>query len=108
MLDLTNLKQIAADDSQLIHSLLDEFVRTTNDDTTELRKAVDNLEARQVSFFSHRIKGSAAIVGASELMMLSSELETAGQQNNAREFNALMEQIEQCYQLISEELKSYN
>ena len=108
MLNLTHLKQITADDSALMNSLLNEFIRTTNDDTARLRTAVDNQESNQVSFFSHRIKGSAAIIGAKELMKLSGELEQAGREDDAQQFQPLMKKICQCYRQVSEEINHYN
>lgn len=108
MLDLTNLRQITDNNAAMIHALLDEFIRTTDDDAAQLKRAVENRESVQVSTFSHRIKGSAAIVGASELMKLSGELEQAGRMNNTEQFNALLDRIHRCYQQVSEEVSRYN
>ena len=108
MLDLTNLRKITDNDANMIHSLLDEFIRTTDDDAAQLTRAVENGESSRISFFSHRIKGSAAIVGAKELMMLSDELEQAGRMNKAEQFSVLLDRIDQCYQQISEEVNRYN
>ena len=108
MLDLTNLRQITDDDAAMMHALLDEFIRTTDDDAAQLKKAVESQELSQISFFSHRIRGSAAIVGAKELMKLSDELEQAGKMNNAEQFSALLDRIHHCYQQVSAEISRYN
>lgn len=92
MLDLKNLSQIAEGDQILIDKLLATFFQTTRDDLKTLAKAVESKNMPGVSGTSHRIKGGAAIVGASGLASIAGKLEQLGKTGS----------IESCHLLLTE------
>ena len=108
MLDLTNLQLITDGNKTLLSSLLAEFVRTTDDDLKALSYAINNQQHDSIARLSHRIKGAAAIVGASELVELTAELEAADYQSNLNNSSELLKRIIHCYENISEEINHYS
>ncbi|MET4710377.1 Hpt domain-containing protein [Endozoicomonas lisbonensis] len=108
MLDLTNLQLITDGNKTLLNSLLTEFIRTTDDDLKELNNAIKDQQHDSIIRLSHRIKGAAAIVGASELVELTAELEAAGCQSGLNNSLELLKRIMHCYENVSEEINHYN
>ena len=107
MLDLNNLQLITDGNKAMLNTLLSEFVRTTDSDLKELSNAVNQQQYDQVTRLSHRIKGAAAIVGASELAELTGELESTGKQTNPDHSSRLLNKIIDCYNDVSKEINHY-
>ena len=108
MLDLTNLRMITNGNKTLLNGLLTEFIRTTDHDLKELSSAITDQQYDSIARLSHRIKGAAAIVGASELVELTTELEAADYQSNLNNSSELLKRIIHCYENISEEINHYS
>ena len=107
MLDLSNLKTITDGNAAMLLSFLAEFTRTTELDLNELQQAIEHRDSKSVARLSHRIKGAAAIVGASQLVELSSQLEKAGQINQMSQSAQLFNELSQSYRKVSEEIERY-
>ncbi|AMO57834.1 hypothetical protein GZ77_12885 [Endozoicomonas montiporae] len=107
MLDLTNLQQITDGNRAMLNSLLSEFVRTTDSDLKDLANAVSSQQKDLITRLSHRIKGAASIVGASELAELTGELETKGKQAHPDDSSELLNKIIDCYNDVSKEIDLY-
>lgn len=103
MLDLDGLSAICDGDDSLINEFIKTFLQTTRDDIQHLEKAIDQRQTKEISDLAHRIKGGAAIVGASQLHRLVEDLERSpGQcltENNTlfREVIDSLKAIEKLY-----------
>ena len=97
MINLNSLTEITDGDSELLDSLLNEFLNTTENDMKELKAHIENGSGDKVSSLAHCIKGSSMIVGAEKLTQLTQNLETAGQQLNTEVFHSLFSEIEAVY-----------
>lgn len=107
MLDLSNLKTITDGNAAMLQSFLAEFTRTTELDLNELKQAIEHRDNKSIARLSHRIKGAAAIVGASELAELSSQLERSGKQNQMPQSAQLFDELSRSYKKVSEEIEHY-
>ena len=103
MLDLNNLSQIADGDESLMDELIKTFLQTTREDIKHLESAISQHHTKDISGFAHRIKGGAAIAGASELYLLAENLEQSPKQC-FKENNTLLEEIQEQFHSIE---KSY-
>ena len=75
MLNLENLHQITDGDDELLNELIKIFFQTTREDISHLEIAVKAHKLSDVTDLAHRIKGGAAIVGATQLKRLAEDLE---------------------------------
>ena len=107
MLDLTNLQMITNGNKTMLNALLTEFISTTDHDLKELSSAINDQQHDSIARLSHRIKGAAAIVGASELVELTAKLEAAGYQSGQDNPSDLLQRIIHCYKNVSEEINHY-
>ncbi|OED45390.1 hypothetical protein ACH42_05085 [Endozoicomonas sp. (ex Bugula neritina AB1)] len=78
MLNLNNLKEITDGDPELLDQLIKTFIETTREDMQELKNAVKNRQSSLVAATAHRIKGGAAIVGATQLYSMAGDMERLG------------------------------
>ncbi|WP_252178940.1 Hpt domain-containing protein [Endozoicomonas sp. 4G] len=106
MIDLGNLQQLTEDDAPLMQTLLNEFLNTTEDDLKSLDKAVEKQMHHEIASLAHRIKGSFMMVGASQLIQLSDELEAAGKHAENDKIESLLSDIKACYRKVSEAIKN--
>ncbi|KEQ18890.1 Hpt domain-containing protein [Endozoicomonas numazuensis] len=106
MIDLGNLQQLTEGDAPLMKTLLDEFLNTTEEDLKCLDTAVEHEKSSEIASLAHRIKGSSMIVGASQLIQLTTELEEAGKQAENDKFSALLSDIRKCYNGVSEAIRN--
>ena len=75
MLDLSSLSTICDGDDSLINEFIKTFLQTTRDDIKHLEAAIDQCQIKEISDLAHRMKGGAAIVGASQLQQLAEDIE---------------------------------
>ncbi len=106
MINLNSLNELTDGDSELLDSLLNEFLNTTEADIRSLKEGIDHGYADKVASLSHRIRGSSMIVGATKLTQLTQDLEVAGQQANTDVFIPLFTQIEEVYGRVVEAINS--
>ncbi|WOG29328.1 Hpt domain-containing protein [Endozoicomonas sp. 8E] len=105
MIDLGNLQELTEDDAPLMQTLLDEFLNTTEEDLRSLDQAVKKKMHQEIASLAHRIKGSSMIVGASQLIQLTNELEEAGKRAENDKFESLLSGIKECYSGVSEAIR---
>ena len=80
-IDLSQLDNIAADDSEKTE-ILHEFLTQTRMDFAELQTALDKRDIPATLRIAHRIKGSSRMVGAGELASVCMAMEQAGRQGS--------------------------
>ena len=99
MLDLNNLSLITDGDDTLMDELIKTFLQTTREDITKLRSAIQQQQIKDISDFAHRIKGGAAIVGASQLYSLAENIEHTPRQC-LNQNNSLLNEIQESFKAI--------
>ena len=99
MLDLSNLSQITDGDKKLMSELIKTFLHTTREDIKHLESAISQHQTKDISSLAHRIKGGAAIVGASELYSLAENLEHSPKQC-LKENSTLLSEIQKKFHSI--------
>ncbi|MDP0562727.1 MAG: Hpt domain-containing protein [Candidatus Endonucleobacter sp. (ex Gigantidas childressi)] len=105
MLDLGYLKQITSHDLAELNYLLEQFITTTKEDISNLKVAIHDNNTSDIKKISHRIKGSAVIVGAYELKDLVSELECC-EKIRKESYNVVLFKIQNCFQSITSEIRT--
>ena len=75
MIDKQRLNELTQGDTLLYHQLVQQFVQSTQDDLAHLKKAIQDHNVGMIKHFSHRIKGSAQIMGVNEMIDLATILE---------------------------------
>ena len=76
-IDLEILRQIAGNDTEMLCDVVQDFVLYAQASIAEIRIAVAGSEAEQVKMISHKLMGSASLMGAHQLVDACSQLETA-------------------------------
>jgi HPt (histidine-containing phosphotransfer) domain-containing protein len=80
-IDLEVLRRIAGNDTAMLCDVVQDFVPYAPS-VAEIRAAVAGAKAGQVKIVSHRLKGSASLMGAHKLVDACAQLETAVEANN--------------------------
>jgi signal transduction histidine kinase/HPt (histidine-containing phosphotransfer) domain-containing protein len=104
-IDLIAIETLTAIDPALKHRMIHLFLEgETIDLMDRLRDAIDCIDLDKICDAAHSLKGSANILGAKELVILLTDIETKSLNNDRNGFNLLMEQINIQYQLSAQEL----
>ena len=106
-LDLTGLESITDGSKEAIGLLLDKFLQTTDQDMLALKTAIRDQNIEAAREVSHRIKGSALIIGASELISLSQQLESIEPSARHTDVLSIYRQLNQCYMGIVDAIRLY-
>jgi PAS domain S-box-containing protein len=94
LLDLVLLAEISGRDPLAQAEMLLDFRRINNVDSTALRKAVAEANFAQVVDFSHRIKGSSQMLGATLLGQACARIEAAGATRDSAGLTTAMHDFE--------------
>ena len=100
MLNLNNLKDITAGDQALLDKLLKTFIQTTREDMLNLTAAVNNRQSPLIAETAHRIKGGAAIVGATQLFSMAGDMERMGVQSSEDQYDRLISAMQDNFSAI--------
>lgn len=84
--------------------LLETYLEELPKSLAELKKAVESKDAKNVQFYSHKLKGSVLTLGIYTLADICFELETAGKNNNQNDFN-ISERIQNDVEILISELE---
>ncbi|MDR2114858.1 MAG: Hpt domain-containing protein [Planctomycetaceae bacterium] len=88
----------------VVESVLDEFLKQVSVDTAEMETCLASGDLLTVSKASHRLKGTAGVLGASKLHPLCAALELAGKQGNAADaaqiYNELKVEAQRCVEAV--------
>jgi len=91
----------------LVVELVKLFADSTPSILEELRSALAQGELTSASRLAHRLKGSAANIGAAKMSALCAQLEKSAQTNQPEVNNALVERISASFTASLLELNSY-
>ena len=89
-----------------MNELIRTFLQTTRDDIKHLESAINQHQIKDISDFAHRIKGGAAIVGASQLYHLAENLEKSPKQC-FKERNTLLNEMKESFHFIEQSYLSF-
>ena len=81
-IDLEVLRRIAGNDTEMLCDVVQDFVPYAQASIAEIRAAVAGAEAVKVKIVSHKLKGSASLMGAHQLVDACAQLETAVEADN--------------------------
>lgn len=84
------------DEPELLEDMYRQFLAVHQDDLALLEEALARREREALRRAAHRIKGSAASVGARFLAEASGELERRGQEGREEEILALVARVRRC------------
>jgi HPt (histidine-containing phosphotransfer) domain-containing protein len=87
----------------LFTELIDLFLNEATSDLKALHKALMTGDADEIQRVAHRLKGSSANIGATQLAALSEELESGDPAKDATE---LMTKLDNEFELVREALKA--
>jgi signal transduction histidine kinase/HPt (histidine-containing phosphotransfer) domain-containing protein len=104
-IDLVELETLAAIDPALKQRMIHLFLEGEIPDLmNQLRAGIDCADPDKICYAAHTLKSSANILGAKELGILLSEVETKSLNNDLNGFDLLMDRIDLQYQLSTQEL----
>ena len=92
--DVSVLKALVGDDSEVIKKFLQEFLHCATQVATELKMAFAVGQAAQMGALGHKLRSSALSVGALELGALCAEIEQAGKAGQIELLEALLPRFE--------------
>jgi CheY-like chemotaxis protein len=73
---------IVEDDPQELATLVDLFIATAPESITQMRAALDALDANRLAMAAHTLKGSSASLGATTLREVCAQIEKNGREAN--------------------------
>jgi signal transduction histidine kinase/HPt (histidine-containing phosphotransfer) domain-containing protein len=104
-IDLMALETLAEIDPALKQRMIHLFLEgETIDLMNQLKDAMDCIDLDKICHAAHSLKGSANILGAKQLVLLLTEVETKSLNNDPISLDLLIEQINIQYQLSAQEL----
>lgn len=81
-IDLETLRRIVGNDTEMLCDVVQDFVPYAQASIAEIGTAVAGSEAEQVKMVSHKLKGSASLMGAHQLVDVCAQLEAAVETKN--------------------------
>jgi HPt (histidine-containing phosphotransfer) domain-containing protein len=73
---------MVGNDPALLREVIDEFVLDAKAQAAEIGAAVSTGTAKQVKAAAHKLKGSASVVGAHQLVEVCTQLQAAAEKND--------------------------
>jgi HPt (histidine-containing phosphotransfer) domain-containing protein len=93
-IDLESLRRIVGNDTEMLCDVVHDFVPYAQASIAEIRTAVAGSEAEQVKMVSHKLKGSASLMGAHQLVNVCAQFEAAVETNNWPRMKYLLSGLE--------------
>jgi CheY-like chemotaxis protein/HPt (histidine-containing phosphotransfer) domain-containing protein len=103
--DRAGLLRRLGGDVALAKLLCETFTSGVPGDIAQLRQCLTQEQLERAHRLAHSIKGAAANVGAEALRVAAAELEQASKAGNARAAQALLPQLERCFEETNEVFK---
>jgi CheY-like chemotaxis protein/HPt (histidine-containing phosphotransfer) domain-containing protein len=100
---LASLREIRQPGVDFVTELIDLFLNEATSHLKALHEAVMKHDAVEIQRMAHRLKGSSANMGATQMAALSEELES---KDPAKDAGGLVAQLETEFVLVSEALKA--
>ncbi len=87
---------------EFLESLVDNFLANSLKLITEINESFEQNDFKQISKIAHKLKGTAASLGAEQLAQLCFEIETTDYNT---EIGMLIKQLSDCYNKTQPEIK---
>ena len=94
------LRRVVGNDSELLREVLEDFVRHAQSQITSIHAAFADQDAEQMKIPAHRLKGSASLVGAHEVVGACTQLEAVAGESDWRLIHALTPRLDGLMQDI--------
>ena len=94
------LRRVVGNDSELLREVLEDFVRHAQSQITSIHAAFADQDAEQMKIPVHRLKGSAGLVGAYQVVDACTQLEAVAGESNWRLIYSLMPRLDGLMQDI--------
>ena len=92
-------------DAEVDSWLAEIYLREEPAIQAELRSALESGNAREVAFSAHRLRGTAAAVGANTLMALCADLEQRARDDSLDDLGQLLERLERASRAVRDALE---
>ncbi len=107
VLDLAVFNEI----SSLMEDALGEFIDTYLENTPKLlanlQAALAEKDLQAVFHHSHQLKGGSGSIGAAQVFECAKQIEERARAGNAEGLDALFNELQQAYEKVATELKTY-
>lgn len=104
---LKELRQMQEDDEpDIVAELVEIYRKDAPLQIASIRRAIAELDASSLKSSAHTLKSSSANIGASHMVELCAELERIAQTGTTERADALLDQVEGEFNIVSEALKS--
>ncbi len=90
----------------ILKEVIEIFITTTPEFLASIRQAFEGRDADVLAKEAHKLKGSAASIGACKVQSLAAQVQHLGEQQDLGEIAVLLEQLEEAYQEAKQELIS--
>ena len=88
------LRRVVGNDPELLREVLEDFVRHAQSQITSIHAAFADQDAEQMKIPIHRLKGSASLVGAYQVVDACAQIEAAAGANNWSMIYQLMPRLD--------------
>lgn len=102
-IDFERLREVAADDTELINEILELYFSQTHEMLDEIKSAIAVGDAERIYRAAHKVLGSSATCGMDAVVPAFRELEQAGKSGNLENTQSFLNEAEQRF----DELKNY-
>lgn len=103
--DRTELLDRLMGDEELARKVIDGFLKDIPRQIGALRDFLSRGETGRAGDQAHQIKGAAAGISAVALSHIARDMESAGREGNRNRLTGLMDELEQAFETLQEELK---
>jgi PAS domain S-box-containing protein len=104
---LDELAEMGAAAAPLIQQAIDNFVDSATEHLDAIRDAADSGDAPQLRATAHRLKGSAANLGALRVAELAVVLEKLGEDERPEAAGVILDQLGAALDVVTDELADY-
>jgi HPt (histidine-containing phosphotransfer) domain-containing protein len=88
------LRRVVGNDPEFLREVLEDFVWHAQSEIAAIRVAIASEHAEQMKIPTHRLMGSASLVGAAQLVDACTQLETAVEASNWPMIHQLMPRLD--------------
>ena len=110
--DFSVLEEMTFGDEALLKEILEQFVKDTRNDLSELKDSISNNDTGNITEIAHRLSGRIGQIGASEISTQFRKIEVSLRENpesiSASELNETVAEADILMEQIDEKILSYS
>ncbi len=104
--DANVVQELRENVGEVVNSMIEAFLEDTPVYLQSLKNALANRDAKQVRELAHTVKGSASNFGATLVVQLSRELETASAADDLSDAGRLTDALHEAYAILGKALEA--